>query len=137
MEVIIMDDQKGLNTPMTQKTLEQVEIIRSGFNLGSRVSVTQLGRSTKWREALDQMTALEVVDRNQTAAVLLKPEAYTAMLNYIDQIEAELEQAQVEALFARREHMNQWASGEDLESKALTSLEARQDSIRGLLDGDK
>jgi len=120
-----------------QQFLEQIESIRNGFALGSRVSVTQLGRSTKWREELEQMTALEVVDRNQTAAVLIKPEAYIAMLNYIDQIEAELEQAQVDALFARRENMNHWASGEALQEKALEILETRKVEIRGLLDGDQ
>lgn len=126
--------QKELNTYVEQHALEQVERIRNGFALGSRVSVTQLGRSTKWRDALDEVTALEVVDRNQTAAVLIKPEAYTAMLNYIDQIEEELEHAQVESLFARRENMNNWASGEELNAKGLESLEKRKADLRSLLD---
>lgn len=131
-----MDQTKGLSDLMTRQILEQVESIRGGFNLGSRISVTELGRSTKWREALNRMFAIEVVDRNRTAAVLLKPEVYTAILQYLDQIETELEHARVDALFAQREHLNRWASGEDLESKALASLEERQDSIRGLLNGD-
>lgn len=122
---------------MEQQSLEQIERIRNGFALGSRVSVTQLGRSTKWREELEQMTALEVVDRNQTAAVLIKPEAYIAMLNYINEMEVELEQAQVHALFARRENMNNWAPGDDLQEKALESLEKRKAEIRGLLDGNQ
>ncbi|MCL6563946.1 MAG: hypothetical protein K6U87_13160 [Firmicutes bacterium] len=114
---------------------ERVDQIRHGFDLDSRVTVTQLGRSTAWRKALSHKLALEVVDRNRTAAVLLQPEAYTALLEYLDHLEAELEQAQVEALFARRESLQQWLTGDALEQSALTRLAQRRERIRELLDG--
>lgn len=114
---------------------EQIEQLRRGFELGSRVTVTQLGRSTAWRKVLAHKPALEVVDRNRTAAVLLNPEAYTALLQYVDHLEAELEQAQVEALFAHRESLQQWATGDALERAALASLAQRREHLRELLDG--
>ncbi|MBP1970329.1 exonuclease VII small subunit [Virgibacillus natechei] len=128
--------QKGLNK-MTNQMLKDVEKIRRGFELGSRVGVTQLGRSTQWRDDLERLTAMEVVDRNQTAAVLLKPESFKALMTYLDQVEQELEQEQVEAIFAYRKDSNDWSSGEDLATKAKASLEERQRYIRGLLDDDR
>ncbi|MCY0880249.1 MAG: hypothetical protein OWU84_15095 [Firmicutes bacterium] len=114
---------------------EQVERVRRGFDLDSRVTVTQLARSTAWRKALNHKLALEVVDRNRTAAVLLQPEAYAALLEYLDHLEAELEQAQVEALFARRNALQHWATGNALEEAALTRLAQQREQIRELLDG--
>lgn len=128
--------QKGLNK-MTAKMLEDVEKIRKGFDLGSRIGVTQLSRSTQWRDDLERFVALEVVDRKQTAAVLLKPEAFKALMAYLDQVDQELEQAQVDALFAHREQLNDWASSDNLAKKAKKSMQERQKRIRGILDGDQ
>lgn len=136
MEVKKKLEKKG-SVEMSMEMLEQVEKIRSGFQMGSRVGVTALGRSTQWREELERLAAMEVVDRNQTAAILLSPDAFKAILAYLDQIDEEREQMQVEALFKAREHMNDWDSGESLATKAVESLKARQDQIRGLLDGHK
>lgn len=122
---------------MNIEMLESVEKVRNGFELGSRVGVTQLGRSTKWREDLERLSAMEVVDRNQTAAVLLSPETFKALLTYLEQVDKEREQMQVEALFKAREHMNNWDSGESLATKAKDRLTERQEQIRGLLDGNK
>lgn len=128
--------QKGLIN-MTAKMIEEVEKIRRGFELGSRVGVTQLGRSTKWRDDLERLAAMEVVDRNQTAAILLKPDTFKALMAYLDQVDEELEQAQVEALFASRKHLTDWTSSEDMANKAKTGLQERQKQIRGILDGDQ
>lgn len=122
---------------MTSQSIKDVEKIRGGFELDSRVGVTQLGRSTKWREELERLGALEVVDRNQTAAILIKPEVYIALMAYLDQVDEELEQAQVEAIFGNRKHLNDWSSGEDLSAKAKDGLQEKEKHIRGLLDGDK
>lgn len=136
MEVKKNMEKKGLNN-VTQDVLEKVEKVRSGFEMGSRVGVTALGRSTQWREELERLSAMEVVDRNQTAAILLSPDAFKAILAYLEQVDMEREQMQVEALFKAREHMNDWDSGDSLAAKASESLKARQEQIRGLLDGHK
>jgi hypothetical protein len=121
---------------MSIEMLENVEKIRRGFEVGSRVGVSQLGRSTQWRSDLERLSALEVLDRNQTAGILLSPSVYKSLLEYLDNMDKALEQAQVEQLFDYRKEMH-WTSGEDLATKAKTSLKARQEHIRGLLDGDQ
>lgn len=129
--------QKGMSE-LTTQMIEDVEKIRKGFEMGSRVGVTQLGRSTQWREDLDRLIAMEVVDRNQTAAVIMKPEAFTALMTYIDSMDKELEQAQVEALFGHRKHTTEYLDGgsEELATKAIASFRKRKDQFREILDGD-
>ncbi|XZF75343.1 hypothetical protein ACSBO6_17315 [Bacillus sp. AL-1R] len=38
---------------MKIETSKNIEKIRRGFEMGSRIGVTQLGRSTKWRQDLE------------------------------------------------------------------------------------
>ncbi|PLR76311.1 hypothetical protein CU633_16600 [Bacillus sp. V3-13] len=128
--------KKGLKN-MSPQMIKDVEKIRKGFQLGSRVGVTQLGRSTKWREELERFGIMEVVERNQTAAILLDTDVFKALLTYLEQSDEELEQAQVESLFGHRRHTDNFSSGEELATKAKESLRARREDIRGLLDGDQ
>jgi len=128
--------EKGLNK-MTLQTIAEVEKIRHGFEMGSQVGVTSLGRSTKWREDLERLAAMQIVDRNQTTAILLKPESFQALMTYLDQVDEKLEQAQVEALFDHRRDTTEFLSGEELATKAKESFRARKQQLRGFLDGDK
>jgi len=127
---------KEVKKPMTTQTVEDVEKIRRGFDMESRIGITQLGRSREWRKHLEDHAALEVLDRNQTAGILLSPEIFKSLLAYLDNVDQELEQAQVEQLYGNRKEMD-WASGEDLATKAKMSFESRQDHIRKFLDGNQ
>lgn len=129
-------EEKRLNE-LTQEILDKVEQIRSGFKMGSRVGVTALGRSTQWCEELEKLSAMEVTDRDQTAAILLSPDAFKAILTYLDQVDREREQLQLEVLFEARKDMNDWDSGDSLAAKTLQILDEREDQIRGLLDDHK
>jgi hypothetical protein len=129
-----MMKEKGLHSSMTQQMLQDVETVRTGFALGARVSVTNLGRSTQWRKDLQTLTMMEVVDRTQTAGILLKPEAFTAMLKYIAEVEAERDLAQMDLLITRREHMQSWTAGENLATQAKQRMHERQESTRRMFD---
>ncbi|MGG1519449.1 hypothetical protein ABE504_28880 [Paenibacillus oryzisoli] len=122
---------------MSKEMLATVEKVRGGFQLGSQIPVTQLARSTAWKDSLAKFSMLQILDRNQTAAVVLTPEAFRAVLTYIDEIEEELESAQVEMLLKAREGMENWESGEELARKAKESFLERQELLRGVLDGDQ
>lgn len=126
-------NQKGWIT-MSVEMIEAVEKVRKGFGMGSRVSVTALGRSANWRKDLNENLAMEVVDRNVTTAVLLKPEVYQAIMGRLEQLEIELEQSQIEALFQSRENMNNWATGEELVTKANDNFDSRMKYLRGKLN---
>jgi hypothetical protein len=80
---------------------------------------------------------MPILDRNQTAAVVLSPDAFRAILKYIDAIEEELESAQLDNLLKARANMENWEADEELATKAKESFLERQDLLRGILDGDK
>ncbi|WP_019415070.1 hypothetical protein [Paenisporosarcina sp. TG20] len=128
--------ERGMNK-MTLQTIAEVEKIRRGFEMGSQVGVTSLGRSTKWREDLERLGAMQIVDRNQTTAILLKPESFQGLMTYLDQVDEKLEQAQIEVLFNYRKDTTDFLSGNELATKAKESFRARKEQLRGFLDGDK
>jgi exonuclease VII small subunit len=69
--------------------------------------------------------------------VVLTPDAFRAIMKYIDMIEEELESTQLEMLLKAREDMENWETGEELSRKARESFLDRQELLQGLLDGDK
>lgn len=128
--------RKGLIS-MSRQMLSTVERVRNGFQLDSHITVTQLTRSTTWRTDLEKFVAMQVLDRNQTAAVVITPDAFRAVLDYINMVEEELETTKLEMLLKARENMENWESGEELSRKARESFLERQEHLRGVLDGDK
>lgn len=127
---------KGLSS-VTMELMKDVEAVRSGFPLGARVTVTNLGRSTEWRRQLQEHKFLEVVDRTQTAGVLLKPEVFSAMLKYIETLETERDQSEIDLLITLREHRQNWQSGQELAEQAKESARQRRQDIRETLNDGK
>lgn len=130
-------EKKGLISDMSQQMLRIVERVRGGFQLDSHINITQLSRSTVWRSNLEKFEAMQILDRNHTAAVMLTPDAFRALIQYIEAIEEELENTQIEMLLKAREDMNNWETDEELSRKAKDSFLSRQEHLRGLLDGDR
>jgi len=126
--------KKGM-IAMPSEMLSTVDRVRNGFQLDSHITVTQLARSTSWRNDLEKYDAMPILDRNQTAAVVLSPDAFRAVMKYIDLIEEELEASQLDVLMKARENMENWEEGEELSRKAKESFLERQKLLRGLIDG--
>lgn len=129
-------DQKG-PIVMSKEMLATVDQLRKGFQLDSQITVTQLTRSTSWKRDLAKFAVMQILDHNKTAAVVLTPDAYRAILSYIDMIEEELDSTQLEVLLKTREQMEDWQSGKELSHKAKESFFNRQEQLRGLFDGNK
>lgn len=123
---------------MATDLLKDVDVVLGGFELGSHIGITDLQRSTDWRQRFAASKMVEILDRNQPFAVMLKPEIFDAVRKYIAVLERQLEELQVEVLFTQRteERMN-WTTGDDLKQKAQESFRYRKELIRGLLDGDQ
>ena len=112
--------------------------ISRGVELGSHIGITDLQRSTDWRQRFAVSKMVEILDRNQPFAVMLKPEIFDAIRQYIAVLEEQLETLQVDALFAQRpEARMNWTTGDDLKRQAQEILRDRHALIRGLLDGDQ
>lgn len=120
---------------MTQQLIEEVSSVLGGFALGSHVGVTELQRTAAWRDKLNQMKMLEILDRHETFAVMMKPELFDALRTYVSALEEQVEQLQLDRLFAHRAHAN-WQSGEELQASVLSSFEKRRDEFRDILHGD-
>lgn len=116
--------------------MERVEKIKRTVSSQPRVGLTEFARSKKWRESLEVQDIIEIVDRTETAGYLVSPEGMRILLDSIETLEKEVEQSYVDALFASREGMDDWLSGDDLALRAKESLRTRESRIRRLLDGD-
>ncbi len=136
MEVIRVERKERVT--MATDLLKDVDVVLGGFELGSHIGITDLQRSTDWRQRFAASKMVEILDRNQPFAVMLKPEIFDAVRKYIAVLERQLEELQVEVLFTQRteERMN-WTTGDDLKQKAQESFRYRKELIRGLLDGDQ
>jgi hypothetical protein len=127
-----MAHQEGI--PMSQ-VFQDVQTILGGLEIGCHIGITEMQRQTKWRETFNEAKMMEILERNETFGVLLKPELLRSLQTYIDQLEQQVEQLQLDALFAQRQGQMHWTTGADLKEKAQASLSRRQDLMRGLPDG--
>ncbi|RNF39972.1 hypothetical protein [Planococcus salinus] len=117
--------------------LRSFEKVRHDFQMGTQVGLTQLGCSATWREKLKQAGVLEVLDRNDTAGVLIEPEVFQAILDYLDLMDEELEEAQIDALVKHRKDARDFASGKELAKGAVLKFREKNEHHRRFLDGDQ
>ena len=113
---------------------EQTNDIRTRVAPQTRVSVTDLARSTAWRKSLKKDKVMEVIDRGNQVGWLLSSEGMQAMLDTMDYFETELERVQVAYICALRNRQDDWASGVELSASALTYLDNNYDDIQAVFD---
>ncbi len=115
--------------------VNDLDHILRGFNFENHVGLATFQREPKkWQSIFEKNGAIEVLDRNEPYGVMITPEVFKKIRAYIRALEEQIEQTQLDLLFARRgENMN-WLSGEELQQKAHESFNNRADAIRGLLD---
>lgn len=119
---------RGEGEPMSQ-VFEDVQTLLGGVAIGSHIGITEMQRQTKWRETFQESKILEVLDRNETFAVVVKPELLRSLRIYIEQLEEQVEQLQLDVLFAQRQGTMHWATGTDLKDQAHASLDRRPNVI--------
>ncbi|WP_164667623.1 hypothetical protein [Virgibacillus doumboii] len=121
---------------MSNQMLQTVGKVRGGFQIDGYLNVTQLSRSTEWKETLKKMDSMQVLDRNKTAAILLSKDAYIAVMDYIDALEEELDNAHISTLMSERKEMDNWSEGDDLAEKGKNSFRKRANYLQQLLDDE-
>lgn len=129
------EEANGLKAEV--ELVKKIEKVRNGFEMGTNVGLTKLGRSTEWRQKLEELGAFQVLDRDKTIGILLEPEIFKAMLDYMKVTEAELEQASFDALYERRKNTTEFSSGAELGSEALAIFAKRKKEVRRFPDGYK
>lgn len=121
---------------MSPVVLERISQIEKQAQPGSRISLTDLARSRKWREELIEYGIIEVVDHGETAAWLLSDADMSLLLGTIDSLLEEMESLQVSAIIDARSQRADWQSGNTLAKKAKASLKKRQSAMKKVLDGE-
>ena len=108
-----------------------IEQIRQAAHPAPRISLTELARSTKWRESMTEYAVVELCDRSETAGYLVSAVGMQEILDRLEALEQELEQAQLEAIISQRANATDWKSGADLAHKASGHLQKRIKQLEG------
>jgi len=114
----------------------QVDEIRSAVTLTPRIGVTELGRSTGWRDQLKDHAILEIVERADTVGYLI---SYRGMIDLLDEMEAleeAADQASVAAMVEVRGSAGHALAGEELAQEARQRLRQRHAKMSEALDVD-
>ncbi|WP_033544191.1 hypothetical protein [Planococcus sp. CAU13] len=114
--------------------LHKIQKVRQDSEIEVRVELPKFDRSTEWREELENLGALQIIDRGETIGVLLEPEIFQAFLEYLNLVEHELEEAVLAAILEQRKDDTNFLSGEELTTAALKIFEERKKEIRRFLD---
>lgn len=114
--------------------LHKIQKVRQDSEIEAHVGLFEFNRSTEWRKELENLGALQVVDRGETIGVLLEPEIFQALLEYLNLVEDELEETILGVILDHRKNETDFLSGEELTTAALKILGERQKEIRKFLD---
>lgn len=114
--------------------LHKIQKVRQDSEIEAQVGLSELNRSTEWRKKLENFGALQAVDQGKTIGVLLEPEIFQALLEYLNIVEDELEEVILGAILDHRKNETGFLSGEELTTAALKILRERQKEIRKFLD---
>ncbi len=114
---------------MSTAVVGRMQTLQAASGSKSRISLTELARSNKWRSALKDRGVLEVVDRTDTAAFLVSQQGMADLLGTIEDLESQLERAEIASMVNARAGRQNWLSGEELASQAWDCLLARKGEL--------
>ncbi|MBQ9068614.1 MAG: hypothetical protein IJ131_06050 [Eggerthellaceae bacterium] len=110
---------------MTSQSVARVDQLRKAAQPTPRVSLTELARSTKWRESMVEYAVVELCDHSDTVGYLVSPVGLQDMLNRLEELEHELDEAQIAAIVAQRGGNAVWETGEQLASSVSDLFDAQ------------
>ena len=116
---------------------EVIERFQDLVNSPVRIGVSEFARSKVWRDQLPQMGCFEVVDRNGVIGYMMDTDYALALNDKINELERQVEQAQIDAMFKARADRVDVKSGEDLKQEALAYFDENADALMGIIDDDQ
>ena len=119
---------------MSPQVAERVQDAFAGSRRANRIGLSDFSHGRKWREDLADASILEIVDRTETAGWLLSDDGLGSLVGRIQELEDELEQARLAAIFASRADRDSWARGDELAEAAKASARARRKAIEEAAD---
>ena len=136
MEVFIINsNHENLKTfKQKLKLLKKIEKVQSGFKSSSYIELTKFHNSSNWKQTLEDVGALQVLEHKKTVGILLEPEIFDVILEYLDLIDKEMELASFAAMVETRKGATGFLSGEKLTKEALELFEEHKQEIQKYLD---
>lgn len=118
------------------KLLKKIEKIQSGFKSSTYIELSKLHNSSNLHQTLAKVGALQVLEHKKTVGILLEPETFDALLEYLDLIDKEMELASFAAMIETRKGTTGFLSGEKLTKETLELFEEHKKDIRKFLDDE-
>lgn len=118
------------------EVLERIDSLKKASRPIGHITVTDLARSKEWRKELPKVGVMEITDRGETAGWLVSEKDIEAIVYAVIELERELEEASLTAMFHARPHddLADWKSGSELKTEALQYLEEHGEGIKETLD---
>ena len=122
---------------MSFLTAERVQDAFAGSRKANRIGLSEFSHGRKWRDDLNDVSILEIIDRTETAGWLISADALESLVDRIDELEEELEHARLAAIFAARADRTSWKEGDELAMDAKASARARRKAIEEAADASE
>lgn len=99
-------------------TVERLTGVRSRIYDESRVSLSAFARGKEWRAKLAKNEFVELLEHGERTAWVISEEGMRGMVDYISELEEQVERASIRAMFEAREGREDWRAGSDLAGAA-------------------
>lgn len=114
---------------MSAQVADCVHEAYAGSRKAARIGLSDFSHGRKWRDELVSSPILEIVDRAETAGWLISDDGLGSLVRRIEELEEEIEQARLAAIFAARSSRDTWLERDDLAAAAKASARARREAI--------
>ena len=107
-------------------TVERLTGVRSRIHDESRVSLSEFARGKEWRAKLATCEFMELLEHGERTAWVVSEEGMRAMVDYISELEEQVERASIRAMFESREGREEWRTGAELADAAKSYFLAHE-----------
>lgn len=113
----------------SEATMQKLSEVRSRINDDNRVSLSDFARGKEWRKKLSRDEFMELQEHGERMAWIISEEGMREVVDYIAELEEQLERASVEAMFRARSGREDWKSGDELRDAALAYFHDNRDGL--------
>ena len=130
------DDKELARFQRHLELTKRIEKIRHGFGESAKIPAIHLKRSFYLRQKLKEHKAVETYDNDGIVGIVLEPELFEELLEYLDNVEERLEEESFQAMEAQRKGTEGFSTGKKLKEDTLSHFNANQEGIRKFLDDE-